>query len=292
MRAMRTTTRRRLLAALALLLLLVVGGPAAGTWWLTRPCRRAIGDGPADLAAVDVTVALADGTRLAGWEIDVERPRAAVLVLHGRGSSRAAMTERARLLKEAGCASLLLDLPAQGESEGEVVTLGAREAVVAAAGFARLRERWPAAPCGAIGISMGGAALCLAPPLHADFVVLESAYATLADAIGERVARFYGPVAPLLEPLAAAAYRAATGIEPAGVRPVDHVGELGAPLLLLHGRADPSTRFEQAEALLSAAREPKRLVAFDDAGHEDLQKQAPELYRATLLAFLDDVLAR
>ena len=290
---MKTSTRRRLLAALALLLLAVVAAPPAGTWWLTRPCRRAIGEGPAELAAVDVTVALDDGTRLAGWEIDVERPRAAVLVLHGRGSSRAAMAERARLLKEAACASLLLDLPGHGESEGDVVTLGAREAAVAAAGFARLRERWPGAPRGAIGLSMGGAALCLAAPtLDARFVVLESAYATLDDAIGGRVERFFGPVAPLLVPLAAAAYRASTGIDPAGVRPVDRIGELRAPLLLLHGRLDPSTRFDQAEALFAAAREPKRLVAFEDAGHVDLCKRDPEHYRATLLAFLDEALPR
>lgn len=264
--------------------------PAAGTRWLTRPCQRAVArPNASSLPVADVALELGEGARLAGWSVEAATPgapRAAVLVLHGRGSSRQAMVARGRFLREQGCAALLLDLPGHGESGGEQVTLGAREREVATRGIDWLRARWPGAKVGAIGISMGGAALCLAAPLPLDFLVLESTYATLADAIGGRVERFYGPLAPLVQWSSTLAYEWSTGIDPATVRPVDAVATLACPLLILHGRDDPSTHYNQAEALFAAARSPKQFVPFPGASHEDLLKHSPEFWRTTVSAFL------
>ncbi len=279
------------LIALAVLMTL----PPLGTWWLTRPTSRDVGAPPegAGLTTQRVELALSDGARVAGWDVAIAAPRAALLVLHGRGSSRGAMRGRGELLARLRCASLLLDLPGHGESAGDVVTLGAREAALVQPALHWLRERWPGAPIGAIGISMGGAALCLAPaPLDVRFVVLESTYATLDQAIEERIARYLGPLAPGLRPLASGAYRFATGCDAASVRPVDTIAQIGCPLLLLHGREDRSTRFAQAQALFAAARAPKELAAIVGADHEDLLKHSPAEYELLLRHFLDAHLTR
>lgn len=280
-------------ALLALAALLCA--PPAGVWWLTRPQQREAGVPPSGegLVAKRVEVAWPGGAPLIGWDVAIVDPRAALLVLHGRGSSRGAMGVRGELLARLRCASLLLDLPGHGESMADVVALGAREAEAVAPALAWLRARWPGVPLGALGISMGGAALCLAPrtePLR--FVVLESTYATLPMAIEARIARFLGPLAPALAPLANGTFRWLTGVDPAGVRPLDTIGALGGPLLLLHGRDDLSTPFAQAELLFEAAKGPKELGAFPGAGHEDLLKQSPDVYAKLLRAFLDANLPR
>lgn len=48
------------------------------------------------------------------------------------------------------------------------------------------------------------------------------------------------------------------------------IGDIGAPLLIVHGRRDRIVPVGQGEALFAAAREPKQARWFDDAGHTDL----------------------
>ena len=51
----------------------------------------------------------------------------------------------------------------------------------------------------------------------------------------------------------------------------DLIGQVGAPLLILHGDADETIPLSQGEALLTAARGPKRLIVYPGADHNDLR---------------------
>ena len=286
---MRTRTRIAcIVAALAGLGAALVLG--AGSF-LIRPWPVAVGAAPLDLDAEDVTIPSASGGELRGWLVPAappgSAPRAALLVLHGFHSSRRRMVPRARFLARAGYAVLLVDLQAQGESPGEHVTFGALEARDAEAGLAFLRRRFPDLPLGAIGVSMGGAALLLARqplPLHA--LVVEAVYTTLEQATRDRLRRFLGAPGPWLAPLLLAQMEWRLGFAPDDLRPIDRVATLGCPLLIVHGTADTSTSFSEAQRLLAAARPPKELLAVPGAGHVDLHAFAPEQYEQRLLDFL------
>jgi fermentation-respiration switch protein FrsA (DUF1100 family) len=287
------TRRRIVVLGLGLVAGIGVTAFVAGARWLEKPFRRAAGPPPSDLRVEDVTIPSDSGSELRGWFVSPDaaagaRPRGAILLLHGIRSSRAPMVPRARFLARAGYASLLIDFQSEGESPGERITFGLLEARDAEAGLAWLHDRLPDAPLGAIGVSMGGAALVLAesrPPLAA--VVLESVYPTIAQATARRLRRVLGPPGAWIAPLLAVPLRWRFGLSRDDLRPIEHVADLRCPLLLIQGTDDLLTTKAEGRELFDRALEPKELWEVEHAGHCDFSAFAPEAYEKRVLAFLD-----
>ncbi len=85
-----------------------------------------------------------------------------VLLVHSIRSNRVEMLSRARFLNEQGYSALLIDLQAHGETPGDRITFGARESEDVKAAAAYLRNMFPGERLGAIGVSLGAAAIVLA----------------------------------------------------------------------------------------------------------------------------------
>lgn len=199
---------RRLLLRLGIAAVLLCAAGAAGLWWLggtlVAPRPAVIGPPPADLHAREVRIAVPQAPPVAGWWIAGEPGRASVLLLHGIRSDRRAMLERARLLSRHGYAVLLIDLPAHGESPGEAITLGWREAAAVTAARDWMHEQRPGEKRAVIGVSLGGASVVLGPqPSGFDVVVLEAVYSDARQAIRNRIAMRLGDTAAALSPLLA-----------------------------------------------------------------------------------------
>lgn len=283
--------RRLLVALLALALGLVIASLAAGEW-LTRPVRAAIGTPPDSLGAQVVRIPYGNGQHLAGWFLPGRAGEGAVLLLHGVRGSRLQMQARARWLQREGIGSLLVDLPSHGESSGERIAFGRLEAEGAAAALGWLRQRLPGERVGAIGVSLGGAALLFAerqPELHA--LVLESVYPTIDDAVHNRLAlRLGSTAARLLSPLLLAQIPLRLGVGTDRLRPVDAIAQVGAPLIVASGTEDLHTRWPETEALFAAARSPKALWPVPGAAHVDLHAFAPAAYEARMGPWLHEKL--
>lgn len=254
---------------------------------LSRPATREIGPAPADFSAVVVHIPVVGTGGLAGWWARGEPGKGVVLLLHGVRANRTQMLQRARFLKRNGYGTLLIDLPAHGESPGERITFGAREAagVVAALGFLRqeaLNER-----IGVIGVSLGAASVVLAAPLPPpDAVVLESMYPTIDEAVSNRLTARLGAwgrylAQPLLWQLPMRA-----GISTGDLRPIDGLPRLRAPVLIASGADDQHTPWVETVRLFDAANEPKQLWRVDGAAHVDLHAFAPQDYERHVLHFL------
>jgi abhydrolase domain-containing protein 17 len=67
------------------------------------------------------------------------------------------------------------------------------------------------------------------------------------------------------------------------------IGFIHAPVLIIHGRKDEVVPFQHGEALFSMANEPKKFVAVDDAGHNDLLFIAGDEYMRQLRQFTDSL---
>lgn len=105
------------------------------------------------------------------------------------------------------------------------------------------------------GTSLGAAAAVqLAAERPGAAVVLESPFNRLCEA-----AWYHFPIFPTCLLLPYEHWDSAARI--AGI---------GAPLLILHGEADRTIPPSQGKALFAAASEPKRLIVYPDAGHNDL----------------------
>ena len=280
-------TPRRL--ATAVLALLTCG--AALAWYvggkLTEPAPRTLGSPPPALAASTVEIPSSSGSRLHGWLSRGGAGQGAVLLLHGVRGNRTDMVSRALFLHQLGYSVLLIDLQAHGESPGTRITFGGLESrdVTAATDF--LRNALPGERLGVIGVSLGAAAVVLAKkPLALDAVVLESMYPTIQQAVRDRLRLHLGVWSDWCAPLLIAQLAPRIGVDPNRLRPLNEIGKLGAPLLLIHGARDQHTTLDEARQLFAAAAQPKTFWVVEGAAHVNLHRFATQEYGRRVSEFL------
>lgn len=265
---------------------------AAGEW-LTRPARAVLGAPPAGLPGEALRIPYGEGQHVSGWFLPGRTGEGAVLLLHGVRGNRLQMLERARWLQREGIGCLLIDLPSHGESSGDRISFGRREALGVEAALGWLRARLPGEKLGGIGVSLGGASLLFAerqPEL--DALVLESVYPTITDAVQDRLVKRLGPAGAWLAPLLLLQIPLRLGLGVHELRPIDAIRGIHAPVLVASGTEDQSTRWVETEQLFAAAPEPKQLWAVPGAGHEDLRDFDVRAYEARLLPWLQSHLRK
>jgi uncharacterized protein len=197
------------------------------------------------------------------------------------------MLRRARFLKQAGYAALLVDLPAHGESAGDRITFGAREAAGVEAALEYLRHELPGERVGIIGVSLGAASTVLAHPSPApDAVILESMYPTIEEAVADRLVMRLGPLGAGIVPLLLWQMPLRTGVSAQDLRPIQQLPSLGAPVLVVSGSEDKHTTWAETQRLFDSAIEPKELWRVEGAAHVDLHSFQPAEYERRILRFL------
>ena len=264
---------------------------AALVWWavpmlITWPSHTRVSTGPADLPIENVSFSSEPGITLRGWYIPGRRGGGVVLLLHGVRASRLMEIGRARFLHQAGYTVLAFDFRAHGESGGDRITFGYRESRDVAAALVYLKKRAPRERIGVIGTSMGGAAFLLAsPPLQVDAVVLEQVYPSIDLALDHRMTRYLGPLGHALSPVLLRWMAVNIGLRADQLRPISHIAQVDAPLLLIGGESDRYTPLSESLAMYAAARQPKELWLVPGADHVDLQRFTSDEYRRRILAF-------
>jgi fermentation-respiration switch protein FrsA (DUF1100 family) len=181
------------------------------------------------------------------------------------------MLPRAEFLHRRGFAVLLFDFQAHGESRGQRITFGDLESQDVTAAIQYLHHKLPDEKVGVLGVSLGAAAFALAksqPSVAA--VVLEQMYSTVEQAVAIRARLRAGLPGAWLAPLLTVEMQSRLHIPADRLRPIDWVGKINAPLLIVDGTDDNSTPIAEARALLAAAPGPKELWAVKDAGHVNL----------------------
>lgn len=279
---------RRAIGYSALVLCVVVIGSVlwAGSH-LTRGAQRPVGAPPPDLAAVEYTLHTASGDKVSTWFVPGKPGRGGVLLLHAIRADKRAMIPRARFLRRAGYAVMLIDLPAHGESTGRHITFGMREASGVTAATQKLRELIPNEKLGLIGASLGAAAAVFSAEHPAySVLVLESLYPTIEDAVGNRLRLRFGSVGALLTPLLTAQLESRIGISASELRPIDRMRDLQNPVLLVHGTEDRHTTLVAAEQMFAATSSSKELFLVQGAAHVDLHAFAGPAYEQRVLEIL------
>lgn len=264
-----------------------IGAWAAGAL-LVSPVQSSVGAPPPDLPVQAVVFLTAGGEPIHGWFVTGTQGQGAVLLLHGVRADRRAMINRARFLHQAGYAVLLIDFQAAGESPGSAITFGYREADDVKAALGYIHQQLPGEHVGIIGTSMGGAATILAEPdVKADAVVLEQVYPTIRQATEDRLAIHLGSMGPWLAPVLLMTLHAHLDIYPNQLRPIDHIGYLAMPKLLIVGDRDRHTTIVESYAMFQAATGPKELWVVHGARHVDLYGYVGVDYQVRVLNFFD-----
>lgn len=228
-----------------------------------------------------------DGVHVAAWYLPVESDRAVVL-LPGIGGNRNHMRSRAAYYARNGVASIMPDFRGTGQSEAAVVSMGWHERYDVEAAYRYLLARGYA-HVGAHGISMGAAAVCYAMQEVDDFawVVLESSYDTIDNALANRLAIAGVPMLVAAPLRVFSAWRMAAG--PRQLRPVDYIARCTAPTLIVAGDSEAELRVEETEAIYAASgAASKTLHFFAGAGHNNFHGRYTEEYVQVVGTFLQE----
>ena len=193
---------RTLAFVFAVLVCFVVAGSWIAGTQLVRPAPTIVSDQALDVPHEIVTFLSSSGSEIHGWFLPGFKGRAGVILMHGVRANRLSMISRARFLNHTGLSVLLFDFQAHGESPGQAITFGHREAQDAQAAVRFMRTRLPNEPLGVFGISLGGAATLLGKEsLPVQAAILEAVYPTIEAAISNRLAIRFGPLGRLMTPL-------------------------------------------------------------------------------------------
>lgn len=226
----------------------------------------------------DLVLTTSDGVEIAAWYVPatVRARRGTILLAHGLMDRKGTMLQLMPWLHEAGYGVMIVDFRGHGESDKLPTTVGREEVFDLRAALDWLEEEGAAERVGALGMSLGAAALVntAAQDPRIDALVLDSLFARWADT--DFAADYRLPPDWLVPDVPA---------------PVDLVGELHIPIFIIHGTADILTEEEHAYRLYEAANDPKYLW-INDSGHAWSAWTYPVEYRERVLAFFDGALSR
>lgn len=257
---------------------LIVGTLAAGNV-LIKPAKMNVGPPPPSLNAEAVGFTSRSGASIKGWFSAGASGQGAVLLLHGVRSNRLSMAARAKFLNTLGHSVLLIDLQAHGESSGERITFGYKEGLDAESAVQELKSLAPGERVGAIGVSLGAAALVLSRAHESlSAIVLESMYPTIEEAVDDRLRLHFGALAAHFSPLLLWQLKPRLGVSPDELRPIERVGLLQAPVLLVHGKLDQHTTLAEATRIYERIESRKTMYAIDGAAHVDLHQFSGKEY--------------
>lgn len=248
----------------------------------------------------DFIVRAPDGVELRGWKIRPPHPSGDwILLFHGIADNRTGVLGPAAFLLQHGYSVVMLDLRAQGESGGAMVTYGWKERYDTVAVANALYSTEPVHHLGALGVSLGAAialqSAAVDPRIEA--VVAEDPFANLREVSYDYAGLHCTPLLgkTLFRPATITAlYQVARfgGFSPEEVSPLKAVSARAFPVLLICGTRDRIIPCRHAQRIYRAAVGPKELWGVKGAGHAAALGTDPTGYERRVIAFFGTSFAR
>lgn len=218
----------------------------------------------------EVCVDVGEGVTVAASILDVPCPRGTIFVLHGIRDCKQSMRGWGEIFVESGYRTVLVDLRGHGNSSGNSLTYGVREAHDLKVVLDEVERRGlRAGSVGVAGYSYGaGTAIQWAGLDHrVAAVVAVAPFASLPE-----VVRGYLPFRFSESFVARALEHAGIlgGFDPQEASPRRAIAKTLAPMLLVHGRMDARIPPDQAESIFAGRRQGTELVLVDGAGHKSV----------------------
>lgn len=213
------------------------------------------------ITADTLSVHTADGLKISAFEVKSEQPKAVILCLSGiHNPSVTAFFGHAKMFKEHGYSSILIEMRAHGESEGDRICAGYKEYldVDAAVDYVRKQTAYDNVPIVVMGLSLGAATAinAIAHNEEIDALISLSAFSSWEEAFCDNMAMTLPPwLANLLSPFVDVATYLKYGNATA-VKPIYSICQLGQrPALLIHSREDSQVPYTHFTRLVDQAGE-------------------------------------
>jgi fermentation-respiration switch protein FrsA (DUF1100 family) len=212
---------------------------------------------------------------LRGWFLAPSRDDgASILFVHGHGGNRNDFDEWAAAFAAEGYGLLLFDLHAQGESDGERITMGVTEAEDVKAAFNYLIAQDGINPerIAIFGHSMGAATSILAtaqiPQIRC--ILVSAPYSSIRNVLNDRIPTTVGFPSLFFPDMIVGMSSYLSGADYSLANPLAVVGEIHQPIIFMAGSSDDTIPPSHSQILYDAANEPKELHYIEGANHNDM----------------------
>lgn len=239
-----------------------------------------------------------DKLKISAYEVSVENPKAIIICISGiHMPSATVYFGHARFFKENNYSTILFDMRAHGESEGDMICLGYKEYLDTKAVVKHIKAdpAYNNIPIVVLGLSMGGttAINSIGEIPEINGLISLSAFSSVEDVFYEALASqspvfLAKMVKPFIPLVALVKYR----VNIWSIKPVKEIKKLGnKPALIMHTKEDTEVPYSNFERIIhSAPSHVKTFVREGDIHSITESFTEPEKdteYSAEILDFLD-----
>ena len=216
-----------------------------------------------------------DKLTIAAWEVKTENPRAVVILLSGiQNPSVTAFWGYSKMLKDNGYASLLIEMRAHGDSDGNRVSLGMDEYLDVKSGVEYIKNSpdYKDVPIVVWGTSMGGATAInsIGEISEIDGLISCSAYSSWTDVFCDNMVNMGMPkiLAEIQKPFVKIYLGYIYGFNKLNINPLNEIQKLnGRPALIAHSKGDSQVPYASFERIIKKAKE-QNVQVFEREGDE------------------------
>lgn len=242
-----------------------------------------------------------DGLDVVAYEVSLDNPRAIVIFTSGiHNPSVTAFFGHAKMLKENNYGSILLEMRAHGESDGDVIGLGYKEHLDTKAAVDYITEKYNDIPIVVHGLSMGAATAInsIGEIEEIDGLISMSSYSSYEDVFYETMLDMDAPKAYAIiqKPFVKIYNMFKYGFKVAHITPENQIKKLGKrPALIMHSTEDSEVSFSSFKRIMRNA--PKHVETYIVEGDRHLilkdddyflHPEKDKEYSKRILKFLDD----
>ncbi len=202
-----------------------------------------------------------DGLKIAAYEVFTPSPKAVVIFLSGiENPSATAFFGHAAMLQKKGYASILCEMRAHGDSDGNTICVGYKEYldVKAVVDYINSSDKYNNVPIVVYGLSMGGAVAVnsVGEIPEIDGLISMSAFSSWEDAFCDNMLNMGAPkfFCIIEKPFVKLYTSFKYGLDTRNISPKNEIKKLGnRPALLYHSRDDSQVPYSSFERLLKNA---------------------------------------
>jgi uncharacterized protein len=240
-----------------------------------------------DSSFKDIKITTEDNFKLDAWLVTVPNAKGTVAMFHGHAGKKTGLLTEAASFRELGYNTLLVDLRAHGNSEGNTCTIGYNEGADVKASYDYLQKNGEKNII-FYGISLGAATITKAMndyTIAPSKIIIELPFGSLPEAVAGRVKMMGLPAQPIATMLTFWG-GVMHGFWAFNMKPSEYAKKIKCPTLLNSGKNDPRATPKEIEDIYNNLAGVKKLVVYENSVHESLCAKEHEKWMANISEFL------
>lgn len=241
----------------------------------------------------EVEIISKDGLKLKGYEIKAnKKSNIWVIAVHGYMGRGTDMVQYVRQFQQYGYNSLIIDLRAHGESEGEYIGMGWLDHYDLELWIYKIVEENKNCKIILYGISMGAATVTMATgdelPRNVKLCIADCGYSSVWEEFFAHLKKMLHIYPSPLLYVGSIMSKICIGYSFKEASTIKQVKKSITPTLFIHGKKDKFVPFYMLDKIYNNANCKKEKLEIEEAGHAESATINPERYWKTIEKFIEE----